>query len=73
MVGWFDPRPLFTTALDVIVSTLFGRHSDYRLLEALVTAAVEFVDLMEGLDFTNFKVSIKSTNVVIETADGRTS
>jgi (E)-4-hydroxy-3-methylbut-2-enyl-diphosphate synthase len=32
-------------------------------VEALVTAAVEFVDLMEDLDFTNFKVSIKSTNV----------
>ena len=32
-------------------------------VEALVTAAVEFVDLMESLDFTNFKVSIKSTNV----------
>jgi (E)-4-hydroxy-3-methylbut-2-enyl-diphosphate synthase len=32
-------------------------------VEALVTAAAEFVELMEGLDFTNFKVSIKSTNV----------
>src|SRR5215213_8595496 len=32
-------------------------------VEALVGAAVEFVDLMEGLDFTDFKVSIKSTNV----------
>ena len=32
-------------------------------VEALVRAAVEFVDLMEGLDFENFKVSIKSTNV----------
>lgn len=31
--------------------------------EALVTAAIEFVTLMENLDFTNFKVSIKSTNV----------
>jgi len=31
--------------------------------EALVTAATEFVTLMESLDFTNFKVSIKSTNV----------
>jgi (E)-4-hydroxy-3-methylbut-2-enyl-diphosphate synthase len=31
--------------------------------EALVTAATEFVELMESLDFTNFKVSIKSTNV----------
>jgi (E)-4-hydroxy-3-methylbut-2-enyl-diphosphate synthase len=32
-------------------------------VEALVTAAVEFVEMMESLDFTNFKVSIKSTNV----------
>jgi len=32
-------------------------------VEALVTAAAEFVELMESLDFTNFKVSIKSTNV----------
>jgi (E)-4-hydroxy-3-methylbut-2-enyl-diphosphate synthase len=30
---------------------------------ALVTAAVEFCELMESLDFENFKVSIKSTNV----------
>jgi (E)-4-hydroxy-3-methylbut-2-enyl-diphosphate synthase len=32
-------------------------------VEALVAAAVEFVELMEGLDFESFKVSIKSTNV----------
>ncbi len=32
-------------------------------VEALVTAATEFVALMEGLEFENFKVSIKSTNV----------
>src|SRR5213083_1711582 len=32
-------------------------------VEALVAAAVEFVELMEGLEFENFKVSIKSTNV----------
>jgi (E)-4-hydroxy-3-methylbut-2-enyl-diphosphate synthase len=32
-------------------------------VEALVQAAVEFVEMMEGLDFENFKVSIKSTNV----------
>lgn len=41
MVGWFDPGPLVTTAFDVIVSTIFGRHSDYRLLEALATADQE--------------------------------
>src|SRR5438874_7767174 len=32
-------------------------------VEALVTAAVETVELMERLDFTNFKVSVKSTSV----------
>ena len=32
-------------------------------VEALVAAAVEFVELMESLEFTDFKVSIKSTNV----------
>src|SRR6476660_2255237 len=30
-------------------------------VEALVTAAIETVELMERLDFTNFKVSMKST------------
>ena len=30
---------------------------------SLVSAAVEFVELMESLDFENFKVSVKSTNV----------
>ena len=32
-------------------------------VEALVAAAVEFVELMESLRFQDFKVSIKSTNV----------
>src|SRR5919198_1245364 len=32
-------------------------------VEALVSAAVEFCELMESLEFENFKVSIKSTNV----------
>src|SRR5436305_13681564 len=32
-------------------------------VEALVQAGVEFVELMERLQFTNFKVSIKSTSV----------
>ena len=32
-------------------------------VEALVQAAVETVELMERLDFTNFKVSMKSTSV----------
>ena len=40
-------------------------------VDALVAAAVEFVELMENLDFTNFKVSIKSTNVPYTIAANR--
>jgi (E)-4-hydroxy-3-methylbut-2-enyl-diphosphate synthase len=40
-------------------------------VEALVSAAVEFVELMESLDFENFKVSIKSTNVPYTIAANR--
>jgi len=40
-------------------------------VDALVTAAVEFVDLMERLDFHDFKVSIKSTNVPNTIASNR--
>ena len=40
-------------------------------VEALVTAAVGFVNLMESLDFTNFKVSMKSTSVPNTIASNR--
>ncbi|MBX5468529.1 MAG: flavodoxin-dependent (E)-4-hydroxy-3-methylbut-2-enyl-diphosphate synthase [Thermoleophilaceae bacterium] len=40
-------------------------------VEALVTAAVEFVELMERLDFHDFKVSIKSTSVPNTIASNR--
>src|ERR671925_271387 len=40
-------------------------------VDALVQAAVEFVELMESLDFENFKVSIKSTNVPNTIASNR--
>src|SRR5246500_3533729 len=40
-------------------------------VEALVGAAVEFVELMERLDFQDFKVSIKSTNVPNTIASNR--
>ena len=40
-------------------------------VEALVQAAVEFVELMERLDFYDFKVSIKSTSVPNTIASNR--
>jgi len=35
MVGWYDPGQLARTAVEVLVSTMFGRHADHRVLEAL--------------------------------------
>jgi len=35
MVGWYDPLQLMRTGVEVFFSTLFGRHADYRLMEAL--------------------------------------
>src|ERR1700755_1686571 len=40
-------------------------------VEALVTAAVDYVELMERLDFANFKVSMKSTSVPNTIASNR--
>lgn len=36
MVGWYEPGQLAQTAVDVAVSTIFGRHADYRITESLV-------------------------------------
>jgi hypothetical protein len=41
MVGWYDPEPLVATGFKVLVSTVFGRHFDNRLLEALATGGGE--------------------------------
>ena len=35
MVGWYDPSQLLSTGLQVVLSTIFGRHADHRLIEAL--------------------------------------
>ncbi len=44
MVGWYDPPLLLRTESEVIVSTLFGGHSDYRLIEALAAGEHGFHD-----------------------------
>src|SRR5688572_30254547 len=37
MVGWYDPRQLAKTGVEVAISTVFGRHSDQRLVEAMAS------------------------------------
>ncbi|HKQ52371.1 MAG TPA: metallophosphoesterase [Pyrinomonadaceae bacterium] len=44
MVGWYDPRQLIRTGLQVAISTIFGRHSDRRLVEALASGKPEIYD-----------------------------
>jgi hypothetical protein len=41
MVGWYDPRQLARTAVEVAISTIFGRHSDHRLIEAMAAGEDE--------------------------------
>ncbi len=35
MVGWYDPVQLGRTAIEVLISTIFGRHADKRITQAL--------------------------------------
>src|SRR2546428_10609082 len=44
MVRWYDPLQLVRTGIDVAASTLFGRHSDFRLLEALAAPEISVND-----------------------------
>ncbi len=41
MVNWYDPKQLVRTALDVLFSTVFGRHADFRTIEALGTPNID--------------------------------
>lgn len=41
MVGWYDPRQLAQTGVEVAISTIFGRHSDHRLVEAMASGEVQ--------------------------------
>jgi hypothetical protein len=37
MVGWYAPSQLAKTGVEVAISTIFGRHSDHRLVEAMAS------------------------------------
>jgi hypothetical protein len=50
MVGWYDPRQLAKTGVEVAVSTIFGRHSDHRLVEAMASGD-------EAKSFFNYSIS----------------
>src|SRR5215204_3175768 len=35
MVGWYDPFQLARTGYEVIVSAMFGKHADKRVIQAI--------------------------------------
>jgi len=35
MVGWYDPGQLLRTGSEVLISTIFGKHADRRVLQAI--------------------------------------
>lgn len=49
MVAWYDPSQLLKTGIEVFVSTLFGRHSDHRLMEAVINPKRD-----PGADYTTY-------------------
>lgn len=44
MIGWYNPGQLILTAVNVVISTIFGRHADYRLIEAMETPHINIQD-----------------------------
>ena len=60
MVGWYDPGQLLQTAGQVVVSTIFGKNSDQRMIEALF-ADVDPVSLPDPSDPGSSRMVSKTT------------
>src|SRR5664279_5979362 len=52
MTDWFHPAQLAATAIQVVISTVFGRQADHRVLEALASAPTGPFDYSAGETFT---------------------
>jgi len=51
MVAWYEPMQLLRTGISVAVSTILGRNSDQRIVEALEPDSLEYFDY--SVDDTN--------------------
>jgi hypothetical protein len=47
MVGWYRPIQIARTGLSTLISTLFGRNADERVIEALKAAPLPYFDYAE--------------------------
>lgn len=52
MTDWFAPGQLAATALQVVVSTVLGRHADHRAMEALTSGPCGSYDYSAAETFT---------------------
>ncbi|MES2199453.1 MAG: metallophosphoesterase, partial [Chlamydiota bacterium] len=50
MVNWYYPGQLIRTAIDVTISTIFGRHADHRMIEALGCPDIKIYDYSQRKD-----------------------
>ena len=68
MVGWYDPRQLIRTAFEVFISTIFGKHADRRIIEALSDAE----DLKEKFyyDFSTENKNEQWIDYISDVGDG---
>jgi hypothetical protein len=51
MTPWYDPSQLLKTAVEVAVSTLLGRHADFRLVETLASPQATVYDYSDQDEF----------------------
>ncbi len=52
MADWFHPAQLAATAIQVVISTVFGRQADHRVLESLISGPCGAYDYSSGDSFT---------------------
>jgi len=69
MVGWYDPRQLAKTGIEVAISTIFGRHSDHRLVEAMATGDEQ----KQFYDYTHHYLDNGKDPITPDTANPRNS
>jgi hypothetical protein len=70
MVGWYDPRQLVRSGVEVLISTIFGRHSDRRLIEALASRQVQEPFFGYVLDASGVERDELWIDYVADTGDG---
>ena len=78
MTGWYDPGQLFDTGLQTLFSTIIGKHSDRRIIEALSSQRREVYDYTFHYQETEVSCEIDHTrprkeiwiDYVADTGDG---